>query len=107
MQNQIKANKHRIGLLDNLNKTLMNSIRKLSEKRNSIDNSQNILPSPLNQSKNNNTDLNQSSDNYFMRHKDSRSESLVETPKKNLMRPVPLFKLENELDESEITNEKK
>ena len=44
MQNQIKANKHRIGLLDNLNQTLMNSIKKLSEKRNSMDNSQNTLP---------------------------------------------------------------
>ena len=107
MQNQIKANKHRIGLLDNLNQTLMNSIKKLSEKRNSMDNSQNTLPSPINQSINNNTDLNESNDNYFMRHKDSRRESLVETPKKNLNRPVPLFKLENELDESEISNQKK
>jgi hypothetical protein len=103
MQNQINANKHRMSLLDNLNKTLFNSIKKLNEKRNSNDNSINTnttgMSSTLNQSSSNNEP---NEENYFMKHKDSRRDSLVETPKNSdrngLGRPVPLFKLENEME---------
>ena len=109
MQNQINANKHRMSLLDNLNKTLFNSIKKLNEKRNSIDNSVNnttttntssMSPTTLNQSSSHTEPI--SDGNYFMKHKDSRRDSLVETPRNSdrncLGRPVPLFKLENEME---------
>lgn len=95
MQNQINANKHRIGLLDSLNKKLSVSIKKLNEKRESIDQSFNKSNSKL--------DLNETNENYFMKQKDSRRASLNETPrieKNALTRPVPLFKLENEMNQS-------
>ena len=56
MQNQINANKHRIGLLDSLNKKLSVSIKKLNEKRESIDQSFNKSNSKL--------DLNETNEIY-------------------------------------------
>ncbi|CAF0817787.1 unnamed protein product [Brachionus calyciflorus] len=92
MQNQIKANKHRISLLENLNNKLFNSIKKLNETQgtNEITN-----------------DIGASFDdkNYFMKPNESssRSQSRLDTPKQSdnnysFSRPVPLFKLDNEIE---------
>lgn len=95
MQNQINANKHRIYLLNNLNKKLENSIKKLHEtkslhKQSSLDSNPDQT---INEEK-----------SYF-----KKQSSIVSTPKNQpeesagsrlgLNRPVPLFKLENEIDQ--------
>ena len=85
MQNQINANSHRIKLLENLNNNLFNSVKKLHETQlNSRGNSANKV-------------------DYFMKE-NSTVESRTRE-KQVLSRPVPLFKLENEIDESELQNE--
>jgi hypothetical protein len=91
MQNQLNANKHRIYLLNNLNKKLENSIKKLNESTTTT----NEISFVANEEK-----------NYFKK----QSLSNVSTPKAEapthddtrlqaLSRPVPLFKLENEIDQ--------
>lgn len=103
MQNQINANKHRIYLLNNLNKKLENSVRKLSEttaqKKNSpIENSLGLLA---------NGDSSKES-NYFAKP----PQSVASTPKSStadvvtsnrtgLGRPVPFFKLESEIEQEQ------
>lgn len=89
MQNQIRANKHRIDLLEKLNNKLINSINKLNETMTS------------NQCDNVCASLEEK--NYFMKptESSSRSQSVLESPKEqkcSYTRPVPFYKLENELE---------
>ena len=107
MINQINANKYRINLLESLNKKLNNSIKKLNE-------TQMNETGIMNQTEQNDTSL-----NYFMKPPQSTSRttpanSTLATPRNNsssssnrqaLTRPVPLFKLENEINEAQL-NEK-
>ena len=86
MQNQINANSHRIKLLENLNNNLFNSVKKLHETQ---------------QNSRANSAINKV--DYFMKE-NSTVESRTRE-KQVLSRPVPLFKLENEIDESELQNE--
>ena len=102
MMNQINANKYRINLLENLNKKLNNSIKKLNETQ---------MNDTALTNDNQDTSL-----NYFMKPPQSTSRttpsnSNLVTPRRNsignssgkqaLTRPVPLFKLENEINENE------
>jgi hypothetical protein len=94
MLNQINANKHRIQLLDNLNKKLYNSIKKLNETQ--VDEMKS----------NQNKSYDSENKDYFLKHEGddlSRSTTKMEvrksSEKKSISRPVPLFKLENEIDQ--------
>jgi hypothetical protein len=111
MINQINANKYRINLLENLNKKLNNSIKKLNETQM---NNEKLNETALTTNENNDTSL-----NYFMKPPQSTSRttpsnSNLGTPRNKsannsrqaISRPVPLFKLENEIDETELLNEK-
>ncbi len=114
MINQINANKYRINLLENLNKKLNNSIKKLNETQM---NNEKLNETTMTSNDNNN---NETSLNYFMKPPQSTSRttpsnSNLVTPRNNsatsnsrqaLTRPVPLFKLENEIDETDLLNEK-
>ncbi len=107
MMNQMNANKYRINLLESLNKKLNNSIKKLNETQ-------------MNETASTNDQLNETNLNYFMKPPQSTSRSTpansnLVTPRNNsnsalnkrqaLTRPVPLFKLENEINDSQL-NEK-
>ena len=98
MENQIQANNHRIALLQNLNRNLDNSLRRLNEthgKKNST------MDEHLNQTIGRSYDV----QNYFLKRKESIPEAVKvvdrDTKSATVGRPVPLFKLENEIDELE------
>ena len=108
MINQINANKYRINLLESLNKKLNNSIKKLNETQMSnidMDGNDNSVYSNKPDSAINKYENSHDNDatHYFMKPPPStRTNSNVTTPKASaLTRPVPLFKLENEIDENE------
>jgi hypothetical protein len=109
MINQINANKYRINLLESLNKKLNNSIKKLNETQMSntsnidIDNDNIIYSKPTSAINKYENSHDNDTTHYFMKPPPStRTNSNVTTPKASaLTRPVPLFKLENEIDENE------
>lgn len=100
MQNQINANKHRIFLLNNLNKKLENSVRKLNETSNSASASPSKKETTITSD-----EPSEHGSNYFVKQPVS-SPSVLSTPKsiedigsRTLMaRPVPFFKLDSELE---------
>lgn len=89
MQNQIKANDKRIGLLANLNSNLINSVKKLDETRASSraysrNNTSSISKASI--------DMNEKGD-YFMKLDDSKMPT----------RSYPLYKLESEIEKEPET----
>lgn len=103
MQNQINANKHRIFLLNNLNKKLENSVRKLNETTMTT-NSASGSPSKK-ETTITSDESSEHGSNYFVKQPVS-SPSVLSTPKSIedignrtlLARPVPFFKLDSELE---------
>jgi hypothetical protein len=110
MQNQINANQFRISLLENLNRKLETSIKKLKEARPPSHKAQSYLPnnnfseeSGFNSSMTNKDSTLGDNLNFFMKPQpetsSSRRSSIVLPEKPS--RPFPLYKLESELDEDE------
>jgi len=105
MINQINANKYRIGLLENLNKKLSNSIKKLNEtqvvnsKASETDNYFMKQRANPNDSTRTLTPLRQSSSSKIVQDKHEQANERSSATSAHIMpvRPVPLFKLENEL----------
>lgn len=86
MELQIQANRHRIQLLESQNQALKNSIQKLFESEKKTTTVQSPQQSINTTNQNNNKNNNHINENL------------------NVARPVPLFKLENEISESRVEN---
>ena len=120
MQNQINANKHRIYLLNNLNKKLENSLKKLNETNvvrsnsSSAKKSQNINAHGAGDGVT--SGGGESNRNYFAKQQTMSASSTGSTPKSAdesagssrplLTRPVPFFKLDSEMEQnsSQVTD---
>lgn len=103
MQNQINANKHRIFLLNNLNKKLENSVRKLNETT--------TIGSSTPAKNESIVEISEVINSQFVKQPVS-SSSVSSTPKsledigtRTLMsRPVPFFKLDSEIENIQASN---
>jgi hypothetical protein len=121
MQNQINANKHRIYLLNNLNKKLENSLKKLNETNVVRSNSSSAKKTPQNINASGAGDGvtsggGDSNRNYFAKQQTMSASSTGSTPKSAdesagssrplLTRPVPFFKLDSEVEQnsSQVTD---